>query len=423
MTDSKSHDIAKESPTEIQLSEHDEYGPISGDLLSHEDERFITEELGDGSTPLQITHDRSGRATIHSSQFVGVLALPSGLSVEIRPKAAGTNFLWLLQYSHGVDPTTVDHETRIKQGYTFLDALAALFETELAELLHHGIHRDYRRTQSTEAHLRGRLSVQRQLQKQGPFPLSFEIEYDELTEDTVINRGILRATDILSQLTSDRRISEDLQRHYQLLQKRVTPTYVDASELETVELSRLNDHYADLLNLTKLVLRGLFVEEIRLGSRSSFGLLVNMNHVFERAVERAARECAAERDGWTATGQGHLDGLIVGDHAVDMRPDFLLQNEADEVILVGDAKWKTGSRSAGDIYQMAAYQLAHDVPGIIVYPQQGGNQAGRSVVRDEFTLRSVELPTARDVDSFERFVNKLEEALESVAKQLLAVDE
>jgi 5-methylcytosine-specific restriction enzyme subunit McrC len=400
------------------VSEHDEYGPISGDHLSEEDERFISEELGDDSTPLQITHDREGRATIHSSQFVGVLALPSGLSIEIRPKAAGTNFLWLLQYSHGVDPTTVDRETRIKQGYTFLDALAALFETELAELLHHGIHREYRRTQSTEAHLRGQLSVQHQLQKQGPFPLSFEIEYDELTEDTVINRGILRATDILSQLTSDRRISEDLQRHYQFLQKRVTPTYVDASELEAVELTRLNDHYADLLNLTKLVLRGLFVEEIRLGSRSSFGLLVNMNHVFERAVERAARECAAARDGWTATGQGHLDGLIVGDHAVDMRPDFLLRDELGEVVLVGDAKWKTGSRSAGDIYQMAAYQLANDVPGVVVYPEQEGSRAGQSIIKDKLPLRSVELATAQRAASYESFTIRIETQLKQVISDI-----
>lgn len=419
MSNSESNDNTKEPLTEIRLSEHDEYGPISGHRLSQEDKRFITEELGDGSTPLQITHDCEGRATIHSSQFVGILALPGGLNIEIRPKAAGTNFLWLLQYSYGVDPTTIDHETRIKQGYTFLDALAALFETELAELLHHGIHREYQRTQSSEAHLRGRLSVQHQLQRQGPFPLSFEIEYDELTEDTVINRGILRATDILSQLTADRRISEDLQRHYQLLQKRVTPTYVDASELEAVELTRLNDHYADLLNLTKLVLRGLFVEEIRLGSRSSFGLLVNMNHVFERVVERAVRECAATRDGWTATGQGHLNGLIVGDHAVDMRPDFLVRGEEGEVVLVGDAKWKTGSRGAGDIYQMAAYQLAHDVPGIIVYPQQGGNLTGRSMIRDSFALWSIELPTAENMRSFEEFAHGLERTLENTVERLL----
>jgi 5-methylcytosine-specific restriction enzyme subunit McrC len=412
MSDPEPADPTEQAIDEIQLSEHDEFGPLPEDHLTEADERFIESEMGDGTSPLRITYNREGRATIHSSQFVGVVALPSGLSIEIRPKAAGTNFLWLLQYSHGVDPTTVEQQTTIQQGYNFLDALAGLFEAELSEVLHQGLHRQYRRTEAVEDHLRGRLDVQRQLQRQGPFPLAFEVEYDELTEDTVINRGILRATDILAQLTDDERISEDLQRHYQLLQKRVTPAYVDAAELEGVQLNRLNDYYADLLNLTKLVLRGLFVEEIRLGSRSSFGLLVNMNHVFERAVERAAREVAAKHDGWTATGQGHLDGLIVGDHAVNMRPDFLLRDEADEVVLVGDAKWKTGSRSAGDIYQMAAYQLAHDVPGVIVYPEQGGDRVGQSVIRGEFVLESIELPTAASADSFEGFATGLETKIE-----------
>lgn len=419
MNEAEPVETPKDPVEEIRLSEHDEFGPLPEGQLTEADERFIESEVRDGASPLRITYDREGRATIHSSQFVGVLALPSGLSIEIRPKAAGTNFLWLLQYSHGVDPTTVEQQTAIEQGYNFLDALAALFEAELSEVLHQGLHRQYQRTEAVEDHLRGRLDVQRQLQRQGPFPLAFEVEYDELTEDTVINRGILRATDILAQLTVDERISEDLQRHYQLLQKRVTPAYVDAAELEGVELNRLNDYYADLLNLTKLVLRGLFVEEIRLGSRSSFGLLVNMNHVFERAVERAAREVAARRDGWAATGQGHLDGLIIGDHAVDMRPDFLLRDEEDEVALVGDAKWKTGSRSAGDIYQMAAYQLAHDVPGVIVYPEQSGDRAGRSVIREEFTLQSIELPTTRPTSSFKFFVEEIENEFERVIAHLI----
>jgi len=412
MSEAEPVESGEQAIEEIRLSEHDEFGPIPEGQLTEADERFIESEVGDGASPLQITYDREGQATIHSSQFVGVIALPSGLSIEIRPKAAGTNFLWLLQYSHGVDPTTVEQQTGIEQGYNFLDALAGLFEAELSEVLHQGLHRQYQRTEAVEEHLRGRLGIQRQLQRQGPFPLAFEVEYDELTEDTVINRGILRATDILAQLTADEQISEDLQRHYQLLQKRVTPAYVDAAELEGVELNRLNDYYADLLNLTKLVLRGIFVEEIRLGSRSSFGLLMNMNHVFERAVERAAREVAAQRDGWTATGQGHLDGLIVGDHAVNMRPDFLLRDEEDEVVLVGDTKWKTGSRSAGDIYQMAAYQLAHDVPGVIVYPEQGGDRIGQSVVRGEFALESIELPTATSSDSFAEFTAGLEAELE-----------
>ncbi|PYZ03045.1 hypothetical protein C8039_12620 [Halogeometricum sp. wsp3] len=121
---------------------------------------------------------RSGReSNISARQFVGVVALPDGPTIQISPKAAGNNLLYLLRYAQNVSPTTIEQQTGLGQGDSFVDALAALFNQELQEILRRGLHSEYQTVSSEEKQLRGRLDVQRQLQRQGPVPTKFECTY------------------------------------------------------------------------------------------------------------------------------------------------------------------------------------------------------------------------------------------------------
>jgi 5-methylcytosine-specific restriction enzyme subunit McrC len=102
-----------------------------------------------------------------------------------------------------------------------------------------------------------------------------------------------------------------------------------------------------------------------------------------------------------------------------MRPDFILHDVNDEVLLVGDAKWKVGTPSQSDIYQLTAYQLADDVPGLLVYPGQDGTVATQYTVREQFPLQLIELPTDADTESYAEFTHLLEESLRSEISQLV----
>ncbi|TMT79171.1 hypothetical protein E2L06_19605 [Haloterrigena sp. H1] len=54
------------------------------------------------------------------------------------------------------------------------------------------------------------------------------------------------------------------------------------------------------------------------------------------------------------SGIGHLS----------MYPDFWIQNREEDVVLVGDTKWKTGTEPSRDnFYQIAAYQAKYGTQG------------------------------------------------------------
>ncbi|AAV47207.1 unknown [Haloarcula marismortui ATCC 43049] len=145
--------------------------------LSPSDEDTLRTEVNADKKRLEYQFDREGRATFRARQFVGVVALPDGPTIQISPKAAGNNLLYLLRYAQNVSPTTIEQQTGLGQGDSFVDALAALFNQELQEILRRGLHSEYQTVSSEEKQLRGRLDVQRQLQRQGPVPTKFECTY------------------------------------------------------------------------------------------------------------------------------------------------------------------------------------------------------------------------------------------------------
>jgi len=393
--------------------------------LSEAARSALSSEVNRDKTRLEVIEERAGLARLKATEHVGIVSLPDGPTVEIRAKAPGTSLLTLLRFAHAVEGSTVDQPTSIKGGRTFIEALGALYNAELGSTLKQGLHRDYRQMEEAETHLRGRLDVPRQLRRQGATPTEFECSYSELTPDTTVNRSVLYATELLSRLIQNRSLSQALQKHAHQLRRHVTRTHVRAVELEGVELSRLTDHYKDLLQLTKLVLRSVYIKELRRGQRASFALLVNMNEVFESAVERAVKEGLSDRSELVVRGQASSQSLISGgQRTITIRPDILVEDRHGNPVLVGDAKWKLDDPdndnkepSNADIYQLIAYQVAHDVPGVLFYPAQKGRVSSSYAVRNLHPLRTVEVPISSE-DSGESYARTVTAGISEVLSDI-----
>ena len=409
-TDSAAYDV------DITLKEHQSCRLSE---LSDAAYRMLETEVNADSDRLGVTLERDGSVTLSATQHVGIISLPDGPTIEIRSKVPDLNLLLMLRYAQDIDASTVEQETAITAGQTFIEALAALFQTELKSVVRQGLYRDYRRTSGAENHLHGRLDLQQQLQRQGHAPTRFECTYDELTYDTTVNRAVLYATTVLSRLVRDRELSQALSRHQQLFRRRVTLTPVRLVDLERIELTRLSAHYTDLVRLTKLVLRSVFVQDLRAGDRASFALLVDMNQVFEAVVGRAVTGALRTREGWSVETQASSYDLLNGKPDVQIRPDILVRNDQGEPVLVGDAKWKTERPQNSDLYQLVTYQVAHDVPGVLLYPEQGGAIETQYTVRDGHPLHLVELPIARGEPDFDAFRTRLERDLREQLRPLL----
>lgn len=396
---------------DIQLGEYEESDPIE---LSESAARMLEQEVNGGSERdgdrIQFRYTREGKAVLKATQYVGIVSLRDGPVIQIRPKAAGTNLLYLLQYAQDTTPTTFDSETPIEYGPTFIDAFGALFAAELRDVLNSGLHTDYRRVDGTESHLRGQLNIQRQLQRHPPTPTKFECTYDELTHDTTANRAILYATATLLGMVSDTDISQSLRQHQQLLRRRVELTHITPADLDGIQLNRLAEHYEDILRLSRMVIENAFVSELTAGNKTAFALLVNMNTVFENAVERAVDSIATDR-GWRVEPQEKTRSLLTSSkHDVPLKPDVTIYDQS-EPIMVGDAKWKTDEPSNSDYYQLTSYMLGRDAPGVLFYPDCDGANKSSPEVANKYSLEIVELPTAEEFDRFGEFEDSFESSV------------
>jgi len=395
------------SPSDpISLDEHDASEPFEIDLR---DVEFL-ETLDDvcETAPLDVSFTSDGKAIVQTGSYVGVLTLPSGTQIEVTPKQSLTSLLWALHYAFDSPVDSMGFETEFTAASSFFDAIGVLFLAELRSVLDQGLHRDYIRTHAVREHVKGRINVQRQLQRSSPVPTDFAVEYDEFTTDTLLNRTVLAATQLLIRLVRDDELASRLRHHEQRLRESVSVKPVSLEAVERIELSRLNDHYETLLDLARTVLAREFFEDIRAGDHRSLALFINMNEIFERLVERSFQAAAREIGNLTVEGQASIPNIVEGPHAVSMRPDVLVTRNDGTPVTVVDAKWKSDSPSSGDVYQLTSYILALETPGALVYPERQENRTAESSVMSEHSLQSVELATNAPVTSYEEYVHSLE---------------
>jgi 5-methylcytosine-specific restriction enzyme subunit McrC len=330
-----------------------------------------------------------------------------------------TRLLWALRYAFDTPVDTLDLETDFTSASSFFDAIGILFRAELHSVLSQGLHRDYVSTSSIEKRVKGRIDVQRQLQRPSPVTTDFAVDYEEFTTDNTLNQAVLASIRVLITLVSDDDLRSQLRVQERQLREFVSVEPVQPATVRRIELSRLNDHYTTLLELATLVLEREFFEDIRAGTQRSLALFVNMNTVFERIVERGFRAIAQEQEGLRVDGQASIPNLVDGPHSVSMRPDVLVRTAGGEPILVADAKWKTNheSPSSSDVYQLTSYILSLEVPGVLVYP--GGSVKMPPSTVEGYSLHSFAVSTDVDTGSYDDYVQDLEASVERLFDQVV----
>lgn len=139
--------------------------------------------------------------------------------------------------------------------------------------------------------------------------------------------------------------------------------------LPEVRFDCLNEHYREVVELSRLILRHTSIETRR-GSVRATGFLVDMNVVFQEFVTRALRQALglSER---TFPSDKRLPKIWLDEaDSVRLKPD-LSWWDANECTFVGDAKYKNVKDDRvpnADLYQLLAYATALKLPGgLLVY--------------------------------------------------------
>ncbi len=309
---------------------------------------------------------------------VGALEI-SGLSVLIQPKISIPQLLSLACYAMGIfrseERRRFDFQEQPALPDTLALALAAAARRAFARGLLHG----YLTHEEALPTVRGRIRFDDQLRHRFGLPLPVEVRYDEFTDDILANRLVKAAVARLGGMRlRSPKARRDLGRIAGVLDN-VSLVAFPPNNLPQVSFDRLNQHYRDVVGLSRLILRHSAFQSSR-GTVRAAGFLIDMNTLFQEFVAQALRE---ELNVSERVLRSEQDLPLDTQGRARIKPD-LTWWDGEVCTFVGDAKYKnvSGDRApSADLYQLLAYTTALDLPGGLLVYAQGETSSAQYQVR------------------------------------------
>ena len=314
---------------------------------------------------------------LRAKQVVGVLGIP-GKTVEILPKVDGDDgqvrraLVHMIAVAHDLKVADAELAALATQRHDLLEVVIGLFVQKLSIAVRRGLPRRYIGHEDDLSMLRGRLNVVRQFTQLAMRLDVLACRYDELSEDTPLNR-ILKAA--VTRLASVARSAENARRLAELA-ARFEFVGDSADPLrESVQLDRTNTAFHDLYKLARFLLKGEW-QTTTGGKATGFALLFEMNVLFEKFIgESLRRALSSPRVGLQKRSVYALQDAA-GKDLFNLQPDVLIDAKGGRPIVL-DTKWKKlkpkkrpklGVRES-DVYQMLVYAGAHNARRVILlYP-------------------------------------------------------
>lgn len=319
---------------------------------------------------------RDGDA-LKAKQVVGVLAIP-GATLEILPKVDGSNhavrqaLVHMIAVARDLKVADAEFAPLASQRHDLLEIVIGLFVQRLTIAVRRGLPRRYVGLEEDLPVLRGRLNVVRQFTQLAVRPDVLACRYDELSEDTPLNRvlkaAVTRLAGVARNAANARRLAE-LAARFEFVGDSAYPLR------EPVQLDRTNTAFHDLYRLARFLLSGEW--QTTTGGRAmGFALLFEMNVLFEEFIGKTLRRAL----GWRRVGLQKRSVYALQDAAeydlFNLRPDVVIDRDGTRPIVL-DTKWKKlkpkkrpklGVRES-DVYQMLAYAGAYKAKRLILlYP-------------------------------------------------------
>ncbi len=304
------------------------------------------------------------------------------LSVSIQPKLEISRVLFLASYAMG-EVGLREEGFAFEEADTLVETLAPALVSAARRAFARGLLHGYRIEEEALHTVRGRILVAEQLRRRFDRPLPMEVRYDEFTEDIPANQLVKAAAVLLGQMRIRHAPSRAGLRWVGAMLDNVSRVSFPPGEVPVVQFDRLNEHYREVLALSRLILQHTAFETDRGGLRAP-GFLMDMNKVFQGFVTRALREELGASELTFRSDDRTPRVTLDEDGEIRLKPDFSWW-EGRTCTFVGDAKYKniSGEREIpnADLYQLLAYTTALDLPGGLLIYAQGEAAPAEYLVR------------------------------------------
>ena len=318
-------------------------------------------------------------SSLKAGSYVGVIAIQNR-TIEILPKIDGEDqevraaLVRMLAVAQDLQVSDQELTTLTTQPFDLLEFLIRLFVNRLHMAMRKGIPRSYELYEEDLKVVRGKLDVTRQFTRFAGRTDQLACIWDELTENTPLNR-VLKATVqflfSLSKSIDNRRLLVAALERYDSVDDTRSPL------LERVFLDRINSEFHKLYTLAVFFLSRRF-QTTTVGAGFGVSMLFPMNELFEEFIGKSLKR-VLETKGFSVHLQHQKHYAIrntSGKRLFQLRPDVVIETHKNSDCIVLDTKWKRLQKSdekrgvkESDIYQMLAYGRSYNASRIVLlYP-------------------------------------------------------
>ena len=327
---------------------------------------------------------------LQAGQVVGIIVTPS-ISVEILPKIDSDYgnvrkaLVRMLAVALDIRVTDSELASLDTQRIDLLEILIRLFASQLLTAVRRGLPRRYITQEEELRLLRGKLNTTRQFTHLAVRPDRLACRFDELSEDTPLNRVFKAAVLLLARharSTDNIRLLTELSARFEFV--RISPNPLQ----ESVRLDRTNTAYHSLHSLARVFLEREW-QSTTGGGTPGFALLFAMNKLFEEFIGRSLKRVLTSE---YKVHLQHRENHALKDERMQdifaLRPDVVIEAEKRPIVL--DTKWKrlnpdnaTLDVETSDVYQMLAYARAYDSARLILlYPMDEKKNLQQEIYRN-----------------------------------------
>lgn len=261
----------------------------------------------------------------------------------------------------------------------FLDFFINMFLQELYTNLFKGIYRTYVPQQENLRYIKGRLLVAENIKKNFIHNRVY-CEFDEFTEDNLVNQVLKYTTKSMSKITNWRQNQLLADNIVQALFE-VSDIYVNTETFAHIRDDRLLGDYSKLLGIAKMFIEGQSFDINHENELNNFIFNIDMNMVYQEYIFEIINEYHAEifSNNLMVKPQYSKEHLIYDSDnkgAFSLKPDIAILDGKNVQMLI-DTKYKklntTSPRngvSDKDLYQMFGYYHKYNRPLIfLLYPR------------------------------------------------------
>ena len=338
---------------------------------------------------------------ITARNYVGLITMKDGTSIEILPKIYGNNitevetkriFLEMLKTLKDV-PFKDFNISNVKiDRLNLFEIFISMFITEAAILVKQGLKSSYKSVEANERFFKGKLNVSQNIKHNYVSRDRFFVRYDEWSVNRPENKLLKATLYYLHKQTKFDQNKLNISRLLSFFDGVNSSTDYEADFSKCI-IDRSLSHYEKALSWCKVFLRGKSFTAFS-GNESAVALLFPMERIFESYVAAKLRH-HLPFDFEIRTQDKRHNLFEYPKKSFGLRPDIVIEKGEDIVII--DTKWKLLSEnthnygiSQSDMYQMYVYNKKYDAKKVILlYPQQ--DSINKSVISFQSESDKVEI--------------------------------